>query len=130
MYYLRFIYELDSNNNIYNLTTEYVNEYYNYFMFIKDNKIIVNSGRTKITKGSLLRDIEVWNKYKEKGMNLFKDINAFNINFINTLRDYNINTNDLKEAIDSGKNYHKRNNFNYQPNKSVGAINQGYVVGS
>ena len=66
MPYFRTIYELDNDNNISNVFLEPVDELFNYFMFVKDNELIVNSCRNKITKSSILFDIEILNKYKEQ----------------------------------------------------------------
>lgn len=130
MKYLRFIYILDENNNISDLITENLYERLPYLMFVKDNKIVVNTRREKITKSSLLLDIEIMSKYKEKEYGLFETINKFSANFLKILREHNIDLNDLKGAIENGKNYHQRNNFNRQSTIIGDNFNKGYVVGA
>lgn len=131
MRYRRFIYQLDENNNICDIYLEPVSDLFNYFMFVKDNQLVVNGCRTKITKQSILFDIEILNKYKEMKLGAFEIVKAFSPEFLKMLnQEYNITFNDLKGAIENGKNYRSARNFNNNPFKGSNQVSQGYVVGA
>jgi hypothetical protein len=100
-------------------------------MFVKDNQLIVNGCRTKITKQSILFDIEILNKYKEMKLGAFEIVKAFSPEFLKMLnQEYNITFNDLKGAIENGKNYRSARNFNNNQFKGSNQVSQGYVVGA
>lgn len=131
MPYFRTIYELDNDNNISNVFLEPVDELFNYFMFVKDNELIVNSCRNKITKSSILFDIEILNKYKEQKLGIFESLNAFSQSFLIKMRDeYGITFNDLKGAIERGRNYNQGRNHNQDPIQRLNQFFKGYTVGS
>lgn len=131
MPYFRTIYELDNDNNISNVFLEPVDELFNYFMFVKDNELIVNSCRNKITKSSILFDIEILNKYKEQKLGIFASLNAFSQSFLIKIRDeYGITFNDLKGAIERGRNYNQGRNHNQDPFQRLNQFFKGYTVGS
>lgn len=131
MPYFRTIYELDNDNNISNVFLEPVGELFNYFMFVKDNELIVNSCRNKITKSSILFDIEILNKYKEQKLGIFESLNAFSQSFLIKIRDeYGITFNDLKGAIERGRNYNQGRNHNQDPFQRLNQFFKGYTVGS
>ena len=131
MPYFRTIYELDNDNNISNVFLEPVDELFNYFMFVKDNELIVNSCRNKITKSSILFDIEILNKYKEQKLGIFESLNAFSQSFLIKMRDeYGITFNDLKGAIERGRNYNQGRNHNQDPFQRLNQFFKGYTVGS
>lgn len=131
MPYFRTIYELDNDNNISNVFLEPVDELFNYFMFVKDNELIVNSCRNKITKSSILFDIEILNKYKEQKLGIFESLNAFSQSFLIKIRDeYGITFNDLKGAIERGRNYNQGRNHNQDPFQRLNQFFKGYTVGS
>ena len=78
--WLRKIYNLNKLNQVDSLTTESIDDILPYFMFIKDNAIVVNSTRVKVTKTSILFDIEIMNKYKTQGVgsfNIIKGLSSF-----------------------------------------------------
>lgn len=131
MPYFRTIYELDNDNNISDVFLEPVDELFNYFMFVKDNELIVNSCRNKITKSSILFDIEILNKYKEQKLGIFESLNAFSQSFLIKIRDeYGITFNDLKGAIERGRNYNQGRNHNQDPFQRLNQFFKGYTVGS
>lgn len=131
MPYFRTIYELDNDNNISDVFLEPVDELFNYFMFVKDNELIVNSCRNKITKSSILFDIEILNKYKEQKLGIFESLNAFSQSFLIKMRDeYGITFNDLKGAIERGRNYNQGRNHNQDPFQRLNQFFKGYTVGS
>ena len=131
MPYFRTIYELDNDNNISNVFLEPVDELFNYFMFVKDNELVVNSCRNKITKSSILFDIEILNKYKEQKLGIFESLNAFSQSFLIKMRDeYGITFNDLKGAIERGRNYNQGRNHNQDPFQRLDQFFKGYTVGS
>lgn len=131
MPYFRTIYELDNDNNISDVFLEPVDELFNYFMFVKDNELIVNSCRNKITKTSILFDIEILNKYKEQKLGIFESLNAFSQSFLIKMRDeYGITFNDLKGAIERGRNYNQGRNHNQDPFQRLNQFFKGYTVGS
>lgn len=131
MPYFRTIYELDNDNNISDMFLEPVDELFNYFMFVKDNELIVNSCRNKITKSSILFDIEILNKYKEQKLGIFESLNAFSQSFLIKIRDeYGITFNDLKGAIERGRNYNQGRNHNQDPFQRLNQFFKGYTVGS
>lgn len=79
-----------------------------YFMFLKDDNLIVNRSIGKdLTKKSILFDIECLNKYKESGK--FKDVKGLSKSFIDKLnKDFEITEEEVKEAINLGKSYNRR----------------------
>lgn len=78
-------------------------------MFTQDNEIVVNiSIGNEITKHGILQDLRVMNKYKAKGFPAFQHIKGLTQNFINLLATYNITQDEIKEAINIGKNYDER----------------------
>ena len=67
------------DNKIDTITIERTNHIFNYFMFVKDNIIVVNSSRKKLTKSAILFDIEIMNKYKAMELGYFPQLDGGNL---------------------------------------------------
>ena len=118
------------DNKIDTITIERTNHIFNYFMFVKDNIIVVNSSRKKLTKSAILFDIEIMNKYKAMELGYFPQLDGVTLNFTNIVKAYDIEIDDIRKAVENGRNYNKRTHRSEKPNPRVEQVYQRYVVGA
>lgn len=103
------------DNHIAGIETELVNEIYNYGIYVKDNYLMVNGMRDKLTKFSILFDLESIARRKELG--LLTHVKGITNDFLNQLKEFEISEKDVKEAMSNGKNFYRNlgRNKNIQP---------------
>lgn len=108
-------YIFDKDNNIADFNLEY-SDYNHYSIYPNGKDIYINCHRLKITKYAILFDIE--NIVYRKEANILKDFKMSGISrdLVDRLnKEYDISLNELKEAIDSGKNRYSKRYTTYKP---------------
>lgn len=103
------------DNHIVGIETELVSEIYNYGIYPKDNCLMVNGMRDKLTKFNILFDLESITRRKELG--LLTHVKGIKNDFLKQLKEFDISEKDVKEAMSSGKNFYRNlgRNKNIQP---------------
>lgn len=103
------------DNYIADIETESVNEVYNYGIYPKDNCLMVNGMRDKLTKFNILFDLESIIRRKELG--LLTHVKGIKNDFLNQLKEFDISEEDVKEVMGNGKNFYRNlgRNKNIQP---------------
>lgn len=105
------------DNHIAGIETELVSKIYNYGIYPKDNCLMVNGMRDKLTKFNILFDLESIARRKELG--LLTHIKGLKNDFLNQLKEFGISGKDVKEAMSSGKNFYR----NLRRDKNIHPIN-------
>lgn len=98
-------------------------------MFMQGDTITVNAFRPKLTKGALLFDIEMINKYKEQGRKDFVDILGMTKEFLELLENYDITESDIRKAVSNGKNYYRTSGGYRKSEQGNYYISERYIVG-
>lgn len=111
--WLRKLYLMNEEKKITSIKTEYLSEIVRYMAIMKDDYVLVNSSREKITKTSILFDIEVMCDYKEQGIWKFDTLNGLAPEFIEFVKQYDISIDELRKAIEDGK-YRSKRRFGYR----------------
>lgn len=104
-------------------------EPFNFLIFPHDNEIIVNSSRKKISKTSILFDLQIISKYIEQDKPYFKELKGIGELLVIELNKQGIEIKEIKEAMQLGKNNSKRQSLYTKLDDGANYLYNHYIVG-
>lgn len=132
MRHQRRIYHLNKIGQLDGIGTKELKGRFPYFMFRQENTIYVNSicnNPYTLKRQAILFDIEMMNKYKAQGKIPFKTLNGLTPKFVNELEQYNITIDDIRKAVEDGRDYNKGSDIHKDTSIQGYYISYQYTTG-
>ena len=125
---IRTVFTLDNEGKLDSYYMEKLNFSAPFSMFVKDNEVNINSNTPKVTKGSMLTYIEGVARSIDAKLSGWEEVMGINTNLMKQLeKDFSITKEELKEAINNGRNRNKRRHY-FKECATTGQVFRNYYI--